>query len=810
MRRKTVGFGASGLAVPIVLILGLAGAPVFAQAPRTAREPLPLEVAASLHSHNSRSSFDLSPDGQWVAHTVELDETIARDSQTYAATGFPFAEGDSRMQAMLSSTMSGEVIRLGGAGGASWAAVWSPDGKRVAFYSDEGGEAGIWIWEKDTGKAERFPRVIARPFFGFEVVRWTSDSQRLLCKVLPSGMTIKQANALDNRNMEGAKRFPAVAPGQPSVFVLRSSKETTAGTKSKTEGDLRWAVADLAILDLPTRTVARIAQRTQPRFYAFSPDEKYVAYTVLKGWEANTQQPNFDLVVYELAKGTTRTLARDIRLGYGIEWSWSPDSRYLAYIASGQVTEGEIVLVSVADGALKTLKDTGVPSFDPGEGEHPPLWDAGGEHLYALGDGALWRVDAASGRGTKVGSMPGWEMMAIVARPDQRAIWLSDRGRTAWVTARERTGQRAGIFRVDLVTGKTQVALEENKRYSNVFNIAASDVTREIAFVAKDQQQAGDVWIFNTGDNRARQASHINPSLDRYELGTPRIIEWHSLDGQPLKGVLLLPPGYRAGQRLPLVLWVYGGETNAASSFNSFGFWGDMPAFNMHVLATRGYAILYPDSPLRTGSTMTDLVRTVMPGVNEAIELGYADPDRLAIMGQSYGSYCTLAIIAQTTRFKAAIITAAVLNPDLLADYLPMSPEGAGSSTGYYEHGQGNMGGTPWQYPGRYLDNSPLLLFDKVETPLLIGQGSMDGRLIASDTTFVAFQRLGKEVEYRIYENEGHVITQKPNVLDFWKRRLDFLAEHLNLTLDDKGGVVFEGDRAKARNGKESVKGGGS
>ncbi len=809
MKGDTVRIAVLRSTTTIALMLGLTGPPVFAQASRTAREPLPLEVAASLHTHNARSSFDLSPDGQWVAHTVELDETIARDSHRYAGTGFPLAEGDSRMQATLTNTRNGEVIHFGGAGSASWAAVWSPDGKRVAFYSDEGGETGIWVWEKATGKAERFPGVIARPFFGFEVVRWTGDSQRLLCKVLPAGMTIKQANALGG-DSEGTHRFPAVTPGQPSVFVLRARKETTVETKPKTEGDVRWAVADLAILDLRTRTIARIAERTQPRFYAFSPDEKCVAYTVLKGWEANSQQPSFDLVVYDLARGTTRTLAKNIRLGYGMEWSWSPDSRYLACIASGQVTEGEIVVVSVTDGSAKTLKDKGVPSFAPGEGERPPLWDASGEHLYALGDGDLWRVDAASGRGTKVGSISGWEMRAIVTRPELPTIWSNDRGRTAWVTARERAGQKAGILRVDLVTGKTQVALEESKRYYGVFNLDASDVTGEIVFVAKDQQQVGDVWVLNTGDNRARQVSHINASLDRYELGTPRIIEWHSLDGQPLKGALLLPPGYRTGQRVPLVVWVYGGETNAASYFNSFGFWGDMAALNMHVLATRGYAVFYPDAPLRTGRTMTDLMRTVMPGVNAVIEQGYADPDRLAIMGQSYGSYCTLSIIAQTTRFKAAIITAAVLNPDLFADYLPMSPEGAGASTGYYEHGQGNMGGTPWQYPDRYRENSPLFLFDRVETPLLIGQGEKDGRLIASDTTFVALQRLGKEVEYRIYEGEGHVITQKPNVLDFWKRRLDFFAEHLNLTLDEKGGVVFEGDRAKSRNGKASVKGEGS
>jgi dipeptidyl aminopeptidase/acylaminoacyl peptidase len=188
---------------------------------------------------------------------------------------------------------------------------------------------------------------------------------------------------------------------------------------------------------------------------------------------------------------------------------------------------------------------------------------------------------------------------------------------------------------------------------------------------------------------------------------------------------------------------------------------------------------------------MEDLMGTVMPGVNAAIDQGYADPDRLAVMGQSYGSYSTLALITQTTRFKAAIITAAVLHPDLFADYL--------ASIGYYEKGQGNMHGTIWEKRDQYFRNSPIFLFDRIETPLLIGQGENDGRLIPSDAIFTALERLGTSAEYRLYEGEGHVITQRPNVLDFWIRRLDFLSQNLDLTLDAKGRVVFEGGRAKGR-----------
>lgn len=133
---------------------------------------------------------------------------------------------------------------------------------------------------------------------------------------------------------------------------------------------------------------------------------------------------------------------------------------------------------------------------------------------------------------------------------------------------------------------------------------------------------------------------------------------------------------------------------------NRFGFWGDYPQFNFHILATRGYAVLFPDTPLGSGTPMADLMKTVIPGVDAAVQQGYADADRVAVMGQSYGSYNTLALISETTRFKAAVITAAVLNPDLFTDYL--------RSTGYYEQGQGDMHATIWENHDRYMENSPL------------------------------------------------------------------------------------------------------
>ena len=109
------------------------------------------------------------------------------------------------------------------------------------------------------------------------------------------------------------------------------------------------------------------------------------------------------------------------------------------------------------------------------------------------------------------------------------------------------------------------------------------------------------------------------------------------------------------------------------------------------------------------------------------------------------------------------------------------------------------MGGTPWTHRERYLENSPIYQFDRIETPLLIDQGANDSRLIASDAIFVALQRLGKRAEYRIYEGEGHVLTTKPNLIAFWTRLFEFLDENLNLSRDDKGRLLFDGALAKPR-----------
>src|SRR5260370_19550185 len=109
------------------------------------------------------------------------------------------------------------------------------------------------------------------------------------------------------------------------------------------------------------------------------------------------------------------------------------------------------------------------------------------------------------------------------------------------------------------------------------------------------------------------------------------------------------------------------------------------------MLATRGYAVLLPDAPQHLGTPMLDLAKTILPGVDKVISMGIADPDRLGVMGHSYGGYSVLSLIVQTVRFKAALEADGM--GDLISGYGQMQRDGTAFLTSVIEQDQSLAGG---------------------------------------------------------------------------------------------------------------------
>jgi dipeptidyl aminopeptidase/acylaminoacyl peptidase len=211
------------------------------------------------------------------------------------------------------------------------------------------------------------------------------------------------------------------------------------------------------------------------------------------------------------------------------------------------------------------------------------------------------------------------------------------------------------------------------------------------------------------------------------------------------------------------------------------------------LLASRGYAVLFPSMPLAPrgakSDPMIDIPKGVMPAIDRAIEVGIADSDRVGVMGASYGGYATYALVTNTRRFKAAVSWAGLTNLVSLYGIIPANyragpdahvplaaPEQA-------ESGQERMGAPPWDDLWRYLKNSPIYYVDRIETPILMIHGDVDIVPIEQDEElFTSLFRLRKRARLVRYWGEWHAIESPANIRDMWTRVFDWFDHYLVAT----------------------------
>ncbi len=721
----------------------------------------------------------MSPDGQSVAYTLQdprrRETTGQRRFLLFGRTGATVeAKG---CDVWVTQIATGASKNLSGGQGTNWGPVWSPDGRALAFYSDRDGRARIWIWNAGTDQVRPLGEAVVRPLFGFEVPQWTPDGKRLLTKILPEGQSLDTlANAAS-----GARERTSAPGAKDGVTAVVYRSPSTLGLAESGGKPTSWmdaSLADLALIDVETGTVHRIARGERPRGYWITADGTKVAYITVKGNESEqSQQVLYDLYIHTLESGSTRVVATGLRLDYAITVSWSPDGTRLAFLTDGPKAQGDCFVVSATGGEPVKLTPGTHPSL--AHPYRPPLWDEDGKSLYCIGAGGLWKITVADSTFRRITQGEGPPITDILAASHGR-LWGTDAGKSAIVVTRDDATKRVGYQRVELQSGRRVRLLEEDKfYYSAVFNTRVARAGAEVVYLAEDARHGADLWSAAPNFREPRRITRVNPQLDKLTFGPSRLVEWRGIDGDILRGALLLPAGYRKDRRCPMVVLVYGGGS-LSNGLNRFGLSGT-GVRNLQLLATRGFAVLGVDAPVRPGTVARDLLKAVMPGVEEVVKLGIADPDRLGVMGHSFGGYSTLALITQTTRFRAAVASAGAAN--WVSYYGEMAEDGSAFGVSYCEEGQPGLGGPPWAFPQRYIDNSPVFFLDRVRTPLLLVQGAIDTVVSPSqcDEVFVGLRRLGREVTYARYEGEGHWPGEwsAANAADYLTRLLDWFERHL-------------------------------
>lgn len=268
-----------------------------------------------------------------------------------------------------------------------------------------------------------------------------------------------------------------------------------------------------------------------------------------------------------------------------------------------------------------------------------------------------------------------------------------------------------------------------------------------------------DVYqAFERGD--PVRLTNVNPQVASWKLPQLSIVSWKGAGGQEVEGILELPPNYKKGDKVPLLVEIHGGPTTA--TYYKLQYW----IYGRTLLPAKGYAVLCPNYRGSTGygdKFTTDLigreneldVEDILTGVDALVKRGIVDPERMAVSGWSNGGYLTNCIITRTSRFKAAISGAGII--DAVMEW------GANDEPAYT---MVFKQGLPWNTAEKYHRASPSYHLDKVKTPTLIHVGANDERCPPAHSRLL-YRALKEYVnvptELIVYPGEGHGLSKYRN-----------------------------------------------
>lgn len=739
-------------------LVALSEVAISAESQRAA--PLPVEMLVQSSHFVGYPAGSISPDGQWVALAVQKTRKLEIDQRVsprfwLTPTGAPFEFSGSDI--WILNIRTGEARDLTQGKGTSWDPAWSPDAHSLAFGSDLGGTACVWIWEMSSGKLREIKSAaIANTF---EALQWMPDSRHLVASVLPEGMNVQ---ALTDLLESGRFDVPDTLAKRNKNAELQTSAVVMGWDSGSTFNTL---LSDLAVIDVENGTLKRVMRRVRPVWWKLSPNGDCVAaMSIIREDELPSARGSYQLSISNLRTPRWKILASGINWKWRMPISWSPDGRFLVYVTSAN----DIFFARAKEGEAHSLTTSASDFSAPSS----LVWNADGRSLYAVTGDAFWQITVESGGMRRIAGIPDHRLISAVVERAENQLW-TPHGRFAILLARDERTQREGFFKTDLRTGESTELWGEAKCHRSLVHLP--ETSGKVAYFAEDAKHPEDLWTLDINAPHGEQTTHVNPQFDGYVLGATQLVSWTSDDGQVLRGSLLLPTDFREGTRYPLIVCVYGGQL-LSSSLNRWQV-GAAPV-NLQLLATRGYAVFYPDAPQEKGTPLTDLAKSILPGVQRVIDLGVADAKRIGIIGYSYGGYSVLALLIQSKRFKAAVDVAGITN--LMDSYAKSG--GGGGATEWVEQGQGAIGGSLWQYRDRFIENSPLFYLDKIETPLLIVHGSSDTiPVLEARLAFGGLRRLGKQVVYVEYEGEEHIpiLWAYGNQVDLCNRLITWFEQYL-------------------------------
>ncbi|MFT4569107.1 MAG: dipeptidyl aminopeptidase/acylaminoacyl peptidase, partial [Saprospiraceae bacterium] len=480
-----------------------------------------------------------------------------------------------------------------------------------------------------------------------------------------------------------------------------------------------------------------------------------------------------DISLVDLNTGNQKSIVRAVR-GRG---DLSPDGKYLHWY---NVEDTAYYVYNIASEEVHNISEVIPTSIVDELDDHPDFprpygiagWTEGDNHVLIYDRYDIWKIDPSA--------------------PSTATVITNGRNSKDRFRIRKLDSDRTYVdFDLDLIHGFNESSKQESivqlndnnqvkvllKKSGQLRDIQKAKDSDKLIYSIQSHAQSPDIQLTDMGFTNSIQVSDVNPQQKHKKWSTVEMIEWASLDGVPLEGLLYKPEDFDSTIQYPMIVYFY--ERN---SDNIHRYWGATPIrsiINPAFYASRGYIVFIPDIVYRDGYPGPSCYNAVMPGVTHLLNEGFIDIDRIGMQGHSWGGYQTAYLATRTNLFACAESGAPVAN--MTSAYGGIRWGSGLSRMFQYERTQTRIAGSLWEVPMRYFENSPIFFVDKINTPMLLMHNDHDTAVpwYQGIELFGALRRLDKPVWMLNYNNEPHWPTKYENIVDFNIRMQQFFDHYL-------------------------------
>jgi dipeptidyl aminopeptidase/acylaminoacyl peptidase len=682
---------------------------------------------------------------------------------------------------------------------------FSADGSRIAFLNHKENAIELWIADGLTGSAkavvtgnDRINATTGDP------CDWLRDNATMVCELVPanrgtvpaaptvpSGPTVHESygkaapaptyedlltDAHDDALFDyyftsqltaintatGAKTpigktaiFNNVTPSPNGQYVLvtRVTKPFShtvpmSGFPQNVEIWSRGGEMAKRIAELPSREgVSLTGVEPGPRAYQWRADQPATIVWVeaLDGGELKNKVPFRDRVVSLAAPFTAQPteVAKT-------EWRYGS----LGYTDTG------IALLSENDRASRRTRTW---IMEPGA-EPRKVWERKQDAAYDNPGSPVSRRGDSGGRGGGRGGAGGG---AVIQNGDY--IYLAGEGASA-------EGDRPFLDRVNIKTLKTDRLFRSSSESLESFVAPLNDQMTTILTRYETQKEAPNYYIREIGSDSKRAVTQFKDPQPAARDILRQYVTYKRKDGVTLSGTLYLPPGYKQGTKVPLIMWAYPREFGDADSASQVtgspnSFTQIRGASHMFLLLS-GYAIFdNPTMPIiGPGETANDsyveqLIASAEAAVDKVVAMGVTDRDRIGVGGHSYGGFMTANLLAHSRLFRAGFAESGAYNRSL-------TPWGFQAERRSF-----------WEAPEIYTKMSPFWYADKIKDPILLMHGEVDDNTgtfpIQSERLYAALKGHGATVRYVTLPDEAHGYAARETLLHVLAERLNWFDKYV-------------------------------